>query len=194
MIPRSPSPRLAGLDSLEEVTELAAPVAKAAERLRLVTEAAEAQKAQAGRELRRALLHLGCNVTLDVRQRDELARVLYWGHPDIPVRDIVVALGFADQRSMLAAAGPADTGIACERCAAPLLAKSRSGLVDIQKSGGRRWNRYGVTTACDACRDALDRASAMAWEAEASGMAPDEPWYEPDEPWPGDDEWIDPAA
>lgn len=52
MIPLPTALFVTDLESLEEVIELAAPVADAAERLRVVTEAAEIQKARATGELR----------------------------------------------------------------------------------------------------------------------------------------------
>jgi hypothetical protein len=175
--------------ALEAVSELAAPVVNAAERLRLATEAAEAEKTRAAGELRRALLHLGCAVADDDRHRDHLARLLYWGYPMIPVRDIVATLAFADQRSLTVAAGPVDTGIVCKRCAKPLVARNRSSLTDMRKdaSGRRPWSRALV---CQACREEQARADAMSWEA------PD-PWgnEEREREWLWDDEAdLDPAA
>ncbi len=191
MIPRSVSPCITDIESLEEVTDLASPVAKAAERLRLVTEAAEAQKARAVGELRHALMHLGCAAAaLDAEQRDKLAQALYWGQLDIPVRDITVALGYADQRSLQAAAGPVDTGVACKRCAAPLLATSRSRLADVQKAGAGRSSSYAVAVAsiCEACREARASAEAWGWEvAEETGEPSD--W-----PWDDDEGQVSPAA
>jgi hypothetical protein len=188
------SPRVSDLESLEEVTELAAPVAVAAERLQLVTEAAEAQKAQAVGELRQALMRLGCDAALDACHRDGLARVLYWRHTDIPVRDIAAALGFADQRALLAAAGPVDTGMTCKRCTTPLLATSRSRLAELQKLGASPRRRYGRPQTCDACRDVQASAEAAAWAAAsalATGEQPSHHW-----PRPSDDDYGDfePAA
>lgn len=187
MIPPD-SPCVSDLESLEEVSELAAPVAMAAERLRLVTEAAEAQKSRAVGELRHALLHLGCTAAaLDPKRRDKLAQILYWGQLDIPVRDLVVSLGYADQRSLQAAAGPVDTGVACRRCATPLLATSRSRLAEVQKAGAGRSYRYDLTT-CPPCRDA--QASAEQWDWDEV----EEPWGPPDWPWDDDAGDIRPMA
>ena len=174
-------------ESLEEVTELVAPVTRAAERLRLATETADAEKARALGELRHALLHLGCKVVEDGRYRAELARVLYWGHPEIPVRDIVPALGFADQRALAAAAGPFDTGVACKRCARSLVAWNRSGLADIQKESAGRGRPWSRSLVCDPCREAQARAEVEY----AADPWPDEEW---ERDWPGDGGYLDPAA
>jgi hypothetical protein len=159
-----PNRTVSDLESLETVSKVAAPVAAAAERLRLVTEAAEAKKARAMGELRQALMRVGRSA-LDAGHRDELARVLYWRHTDLPVRDIAVALGFADQRTLLAAVGPIATVVACERCATPLLATSRSRRAELQKLATSRSLRHGSRPICDACRELRASAEAAAWRA-----------------------------
>ena len=190
MIPLPTALLVTDVESLEEVTELAAPVAVAAERLRLVKEAAEAQKARAVGDLRHALLHLGCSVAEDECHRAKLARVLYWGYPDIPVRDVVVALSYADQRALVAAAGSVDTGIACTRCARQLVAGSRSALTDIQKESACRRRPWNSALICAECRDAQSREEAMSW---ARDPWPDEDAWDHDGPWE-DDGFVNPAA
>jgi hypothetical protein len=192
MIPLPTALFVTDLEALEEVTELAAPVAQAAERLRLVTEAAEAQKARAMGDLRHALLHLGCSVAADDQHRARLARVLYWGYPGIPVRDIVTALAFADQRSLAAAAGTVESGILCERCASPLVARSRSRLTEVQKAVTGRRRPWSVALLCEACQDERARIEALEWAASESweGEAWNRAW-----PWDdGADGYMDPAA
>jgi hypothetical protein len=145
-----PSPTVSDLESFDQITELAAPVAAAAERLRLAVEAATAERARALGELRQTLLRVGQSV-VDIGQRDALARVLYWRHIDLPVRDIEAALGYADHRTLMSAVGSLTSDVACEGCATPLLATSRSRLAELQKLASARPNRYGRRPLCDDC-------------------------------------------
>ena len=153
-------------------------------------EAAEAQKARADGDLRHALLHLGCSVADDDCRRAKLARVLYWGYPDIPVRDVVVALSYADQRALVAAAGSVDTGIACRRCARHLVAGSRSALTEIQKESAGRRRPWNSALICAACRDAQSREEAMSL---AHDPWPDDDAWDSEPPWE-DDGFLNPAA
>lgn len=122
MIPLPTALFVSDLESLEEVIQLAAPVADAAERLRVVTEAAEIQKAR-------------------------------------------------------------------KRCAHPLVAKNRSGLIEIQKEGTGRRRPWSRALVCEACREAPVEADPMDW--------PTDPWPNDqgwDRDWPWDNDYAEPAA
>lgn len=163
-------------------------------------EAADAHLLQvtdaAKRRLNTAVAALGASVlslAADERapaERDALARRLYWDYRRIPVRDIVVALGFANQTEMLDAAGTRDTGVPCADCGRPLLARTRTQLDGI-RPGTRRPSSVRSPATCDECqrlrraaedarwareeRQHHERMFAPAWERSVADDAPEQP-------------------
>ena len=105
------APAVCEIGRLDEVSELARPVAAANERLRHIVEALKAERARAVGDLRRAVLNLGHDCPPE--RRAELARVLYWRHTDVAVGDVTAAFGFHDQACLLRAVGPVASGVPC---------------------------------------------------------------------------------
>jgi len=125
----------------------------------------------AKRRLNTAVAALGASVlslAADERapaERDALARRLYWDYRRIPVRDIVVALGFASQAEMLDAAGTRDTGVPCADCGRPLLARTRTQLDGI-RPGTRRPSYVRSPATCDECQRLRRAAEEARWARE----------------------------
>jgi hypothetical protein len=95
-------------------------------------------------------------------ERDALARRLYWGYLRVPVREIVVALGFTGQADLLDAVGTFDTGVPCDDCGRPLLASTRTQLNAIRPESRRpSYARHGVS--CPACLQIQRTAEAARW-------------------------------
>ena len=147
-------PTVSDLARLEEVCELASPVAAASERLRTVVEELKTERTRATGDLRRAVLNLGHECPTD--QRAEVARILYWRHTEIPVTDITAAFGFHNQNGLLAAVGPIRSQANCEDCAGSLFATSRRELAEIDKLATP--SRYGPPPLCWPCRKRRDRS------------------------------------
>jgi hypothetical protein len=147
-------PAVSDLVRLEEVCELAAPVAAASERLRTVVEELKTERTRAVADLRRAVLNLGHDCPID--QRAELARILYWRHTEIPITDITAAFGFHNQTGLLAVVGAVRSQATCEDCAKTLIATSRRQLADLDKLAAP--TRYGPQALCRPCRDRRERS------------------------------------
>ena len=126
---------------------------------------------EAKRRLNTAVAALGSTVlalAADDRppaERDALARRLYWDYRRVPVRDIVVALGFANQAEMLDAAGSLDTGVPCADCGRPLLARTRTQLDGI-RPGTRRPSYVRRVASCDECERLRRAAEEARWARE----------------------------
>jgi hypothetical protein len=126
---------------------------------------------EAKRRLNTAVAALGASVlslAADERvpaERDTLARRLYWDYRRIPVRDIVVALGFANQTEMLDAAGTRDAGVPCADCGRPLLARTRTQLDGIRPAT-RRPSYVRGGASCDECQRLRQAAEEARWERE----------------------------
>ena len=147
-------PAVSDLARIEEVCELAAPVAAASERVRTVTEELKTEKTRAVADLRRAVLNLGHDCPPD--RRAELARILYWRHTEVPVTDITAAFGFHNQNGLLATVGPVRSQTTCEDCGTSLFATSRRELADLDKQ--EAGNRYGPPPLCWSCRHRRERS------------------------------------
>jgi len=155
---RPAAPAVFELVPLEEVSELARPVAVAIDRLRSTIEEFKAERTSAVGSLRRAVLNLGHDCPADLRA--DLARVLYWCHTEVPVSDITVAFGFHDQPSLLAAVGSVRTRATCEDCGVTLVASSRRQLAELEKLASTGPTRWGPQAMCSRCVDRRDRAIA----------------------------------
>jgi hypothetical protein len=162
------------LAALDEVWELARPVVAATERLRTVVEDLKVERTRAVGDLRRAVLNLGHDCPIE--RRDELARVLYWCHTEVPISDITAAFGY-DQSRLLDAVGTVRTKATCEDCDAGLVASTRRQLIEVEKRarGGR--TRYGPPVLCRGCRHRRDTEILNEPPGEAYGYDP-EAWSE----------------
>ena len=168
-------PAVSDLARLEEVCELAAPVAAASERLQTVVEELKTERTRAVGDLRRAVLNLGHDCPAD--QRTEVARILYWRHTEIPVTDITTGFGFHNQNYLLAAVGPIRSQATCEDCAKSLFATSRRELAELDKQTTP--SRYGPPALCWPCRDRRERS--------IFDDPPDELYDNDPEAWPDDE-------
>jgi hypothetical protein len=169
-------PTVSDLPHLEEVCELAGPVAAASERLRTVVEELKTERTRAVGDLRRAVLNLGHDCPVD--RRAEVARILYWRHTEVPISDITAAFGFHNQNGLLAVVGAVRSRAMCEDCAKTLIATSRRELAELDKLATTGAARYGPQAICRPCRDRRELAIFS---------EPPEELYDNDpEPWPED--------
>ena len=138
-------------------------------------DAADANLRQATHEarlrLRAAVASLGASVRalavddLEPTHRAALARRLYWDYLRVPVREIVVALGFVSQAELLGVAGSFDTGVPCDDCGRSLVANTRSHLITIRPAI-RRPSHVRSGLSCDECLRLHRAAEAARWARE----------------------------
>jgi hypothetical protein len=103
-------------------------------------------------------------------ERDALARRLYWDYRRVPVREIVVALGFTGQADLLDAVGTVDTGVPCDDCGRSLWANTRSRLNEILPSARRPSSALRRGLSCPDCVRLQRAAEAARWaRAERAG-------------------------
>lgn len=159
MIPTRPAlPAAATMARLEDVSEQARPVAEATAQLRTVTEELKVEKARAVGDLRRAVVQLGHDCAAD--RSLEVARVLYWRHPEIPISDITIAFGFSNSATLAAAVGPVLSQACCEDCGVALVATSRRQLAELDRIAVTEPAWYRARPLCPRCRDRSERAIA----------------------------------
>ena len=153
---RPDAPALFDLARLEDVWGAAGPVAAATERLRTVVQQLKDERARAVGDLRRAVLNLGHECPADYRA--DLARILYWRYPEVPISDITAGFGFHGSASLLAVVGVMRSRATCDECGGALLATTRRELADLEKVADAGPRSYGPRPLCRRCEDQLRRA------------------------------------
>ena len=95
-------------------------------------------------------------------ERDALAHRLYWHYLRVPVREIVVGLGFSGHAELLDAVGSFDTGVPCDDCGRTLKVATRTQLYQV-KPEGRRPSHARQRVSCADCLRLHRAAEAARW-------------------------------